>query len=82
MAKDYEKQLAAKLEEERLEEMNNAKEENSSQMNGENKEESLNCVHSETNNESKTARHQHEDVSESKPESTDEQSSGVPEEKA
>ena len=81
LAKDYEKQLAAKLEEERLEESNNAKRENSSQMNGEHKEESLNCVHSETNNESKTASHRH-DVSQSKPEYTDEQPSGVPEENA
>ena len=82
LAKDYEEQLAAKLEEERLEETNNVKEESSGQMNGDNQEQSLTCVHSETNNESKTTSHQLEDVSESKPESNDEQSSGAPEERA
>ena len=82
MAKDYEEQLAAKLEEEKLEETNNTKEENPSQINGENKEDHLNCEQSETNDESKTGSFQDGDGSNSKSKPTNKQSSGVVEEKA
>lgn len=81
MAKDYEEQLAAKLEVEKLEETNKTKEEHSSQINGENKEDHLNCEQAETKDESKTDSFQDGDESDSKSKSTDEQSSGVVEEK-